>query len=94
MNLVLPLSAEEEAKLKAQANARGTTPADLVRQALEPLLSTDAGSSPPTKKHTRHISQIIMERMKALPPEVFERLPKDGASEHDHYLYGSPKRHA
>jgi len=30
----------------------------------------------------------------ALPDEVFERLPKDGASEHDHYLYGAPRRRA
>jgi putative addiction module CopG family antidote len=30
----------------------------------------------------------------ALPDEVFERLPKDGASEADHYLYGAPKRRA
>jgi putative addiction module CopG family antidote len=30
----------------------------------------------------------------ALPEEVFERLPEDGASEHDHYLYGAPKRRA
>jgi hypothetical protein len=28
----------------------------------------------------------------ALPDEVFERLPRDGAGEHDHYLYGAPKR--
>jgi Arc/MetJ-type ribon-helix-helix transcriptional regulator len=34
----------------------------------------------------------ITERMKRLPPEVFDGLPRDGASEHDHYLYGSPKR--
>jgi hypothetical protein len=31
-------------------------------------------------------------RIHALPAEVFERLPGDGASERDHYLYGSPKR--
>jgi hypothetical protein len=31
-------------------------------------------------------------RVHALPGEVFERLPVDGASDHDHYLYGSPKR--
>jgi hypothetical protein len=30
----------------------------------------------------------------ALPDDVFNRLPADGASEHDHYLYGSPKRNA
>ena len=28
----------------------------------------------------------------AVPPEEFAKLPKDGADEHDHYLYGSPKR--
>jgi hypothetical protein len=27
-----------------------------------------------------------------VPPEVFDALSRDGASEHDHYLYGSPKR--
>ena len=36
--------------------------------------------------------ELITERMKRLPPEVFDGLPRDGASEHDHYLYGSPKR--
>lgn len=31
-------------------------------------------------------------RLRAVPPEVFDSLPADGASEHDHYLYGTPKR--
>ena len=30
--------------------------------------------------------------MKAVPPEILELLPTDGASEHDHYLYSAPKR--
>ena len=38
----------------------------------------------------------IWERLAALardvPPEVFDSLPTDGASQHDHYLYGTPKR--
>jgi hypothetical protein len=29
-------------------------------------------------------------RMHSLPE--FDRLPADGASEHDHYVYGSPRR--
>jgi hypothetical protein len=29
--------------------------------------------------------------MKDVAPEEFAKLPKDGASEHDHYLYGHPK---
>jgi Arc/MetJ-type ribon-helix-helix transcriptional regulator len=33
----------------------------------------------------------FMSQVHALPDEVFARLPKDGASEHDHYLYGAPK---
>jgi hypothetical protein len=32
--------------------------------------------------------------MKDVPPEEFAMLPKDGAGEHDHYLYGHPKRNA
>ena len=44
------------------------------------------------KRDQRRIWDVIAERMKAVPLEVFDRLPKDGASEHDHYLYGSPKR--
>jgi hypothetical protein len=30
--------------------------------------------------------------MKYVPDEVFDRLPKDGASQVDHYIYGFPKR--
>lgn len=29
-----------------------------------------------------------------IPPEVLEKLPHDGATQHDHYLYGSSKREA
>ena len=28
----------------------------------------------------------------SLPPEVLDRLPTDGAANHDHYLYGSSKQ--
>jgi bifunctional DNA-binding transcriptional regulator/antitoxin component of YhaV-PrlF toxin-antitoxin module len=27
-----------------------------------------------------------------IPPEELDKLPVDGASQHDHYLYGTPKR--
>jgi len=30
--------------------------------------------------------------MEDLPDDVLERLPIDGAAQHDHYIYGSPKR--
>ena len=34
----------------------------------------------------------ILELTRDLPPEAFARMPTDGASQHDHYIYGSPKR--
>jgi hypothetical protein len=40
----------------------------------------------------RHISDVIRDNMRDMPPEVAAMLPTDGASEHDHYLYGHPKR--
>ena len=39
MSLTLPLTAAGEAKLAAQARAKGTTPEALVRQAIEPILT-------------------------------------------------------
>ena len=40
------------------------------------------------------ISEVIQEITKDVPDEVWETLPKDGAAEIDHYLYGSPKRNS
>ena len=34
----------------------------------------------------------IAARAAALPPEVLAALPDDLAAQHDHYLYGTPKR--
>ena len=63
-----------------------------VRVTVEPQaikLAAEPGSNP-------SISEPIWERLAALarqvPPEVVNSWPKDGASQHDHYLYGSPKR--
>jgi predicted DNA-binding antitoxin AbrB/MazE fold protein len=37
------------------------------------------------------LAQEIATRGRALPQETLEQLPADGASQHDHYLYGTPK---
>jgi bifunctional DNA-binding transcriptional regulator/antitoxin component of YhaV-PrlF toxin-antitoxin module len=36
--------------------------------------------------------QLLAEAAEALPPEVLDKLPHDGAEEHDHTIYGTPKR--
>jgi hypothetical protein len=34
----------------------------------------------------------IEDIVKDVPDELWEQLPIDGAQEHDHYLYGTPKQ--
>lgn len=34
----------------------------------------------------------IQDIVRDVPDEVWERLPTDGSEQHDHYLYGSPKK--
>ena len=85
MNLTIELPDEQNAALAAKARARGLSAEQYARQVLQDALE----ESGPRR---RHISDVITERMKRVPPEVFERLPADGASEHDHYIYGLPKR--
>jgi antitoxin component of MazEF toxin-antitoxin module len=40
----------------------------------------------------RPIWEKILDLTKDIPPEELEKLPTDGASQHDHYIYGTPKR--
>ncbi len=47
---------------------------------------------PQTRETVRPIWEIITELSAQVPMEEWEKLPSDGAEQHDHYLYGSPKR--
>ncbi len=38
--------------------------------------------------------EVIQDIMKDVPDEELEKLPKDGAAEIDHYIYGTPKRYS
>jgi predicted DNA-binding antitoxin AbrB/MazE fold protein len=38
------------------------------------------------------LGEEIAALVEALPPEVVDTWPTDGASQHDHYIYGTPKR--
>jgi hypothetical protein len=45
------------------------------------------------KKHAgRELLALIEKFSKNIPKEELEKLPKDLAHNHDHYLYGTPKR--
>ena len=44
------------------------------------------------KRPDRPIWQMIEELLKEIPREVLDSLPTDGSEQHDHYIYGTPKR--
>jgi hypothetical protein len=93
MTITLPLQPQEEAKLIAVAQAKGVSTDALVREALDKILaeSPDPQAEPP-KTDGRPIWEVIVDNMKNVPPEDLALLPRDGASQIDHYLYGHPKR--
>lgn len=90
MTIMLPLQPQEEAKLVALARAKGVSTDTLVRQALDKILADEP--APAGEPTYAPIWEQIFENMQEVPPEEFAKLPNDGASEHDHYLYGHPKR--
>jgi hypothetical protein len=83
---VIELPDEQAAALKAKAAAEGLSLAEWIQQLAEP--------AQPTNLPHRHIAEVICENMKDVPPEIMAIMPKDGASQHDHYIYGWPKREA
>jgi plasmid stability protein len=85
MTLTIHLPDEQQATLDAKARALGISAEEYARQVLVQDLEADARSH-------RHISEIILEHMSKVPPEIMAQMPTDGASEHDHYIYGWPKK--
>ena len=47
---------------------------------------------PHTRENARPIWEIIEELSAQVPMEEWEKLPSDGAEQHDHYLYGTSKK--
>ncbi len=90
MTITLPLEPKEEALLLAAAEAKGISTAELVREALHTILAEPQMP----QRDKRSIWEVLSENMQGMPIEELEKLPTDGASEHDHYLYGAPKRNA
>jgi len=51
------------------------------------------GGKAQSKKETKSIWEIVKDLIKDIPDEAWNDLPKDGALNHDHYLYGGPKKY-
>jgi hypothetical protein len=83
----LELPDEQAAYLKAQAEARGLTIGEWIAE-----LSGQISPRPDRPVDERPIWEILADSLKDIPPEELDLLPKDGASQVDHYVYGLPKR--
>jgi hypothetical protein len=46
----------------------------------------------PPQKNVRPIWEIIEEINSQAPPGTWDDVPTDGSINHDHYLYGAPKK--
>src|SRR5438045_3072082 len=52
----------------------------------------DQSYSIPKQPEEQTLGEWIAGLARDFPPEVLDRLPTDGASQHNHYIYGTPKR--
>jgi len=84
MTLTIELPDEEVKALAAKAQAQGVSAEQYARLVLE----HDLKASPVR----RPVSQSIREIWSDMPADVRARMPRDGASQVDHYVYGLPKR--
>jgi len=89
MTLAIELPEEEVQALNAKARRRGVSAEEYARQVIEQDLKE---SEAPAARNQKPISQVIQEIMADVPAGELAKLPSDGASQHDHYLYGWPKR--
>ncbi len=76
MAITLPLQPQEEARLIAAAQAKGLSTDAFVREALEKILAEAPQVSYQRTREARPIWEVILDNMKDVPPEEFDKLPK------------------
>lgn len=87
MSLTLKLSDAQAIALQAKAGAEGMS----LDEWLQNLAKAEP---PPVEQPLQTAADIILSRMRNVPPEIMATMPTDGASQHDHYIYGWPKKEA
>jgi len=84
MTLTIDLPEEELTLLNAKANATGVSAQQCAEQLLKHALAATGATKP--------LAARIRDLWADVPSDVRAKLPADGASQHDHYIYGVPKR--
>ncbi len=85
MTLTIRLSDEQANVLQAKAEAEGLS-------SVEAWIAKLAEPQDPTARPLQTAADIVLSHMRKVPPEIMATMPTDGASQHDHYIYGWPKR--
>jgi predicted DNA-binding protein len=102
------LTPEQKSLLAALAQETGKPIPALIAEALDELQEhvhaahaqhpgnggqeKQASAVPSPSPRKKHIWEVAAELVAEIPEEDLARLPVDGAAQHDHYLYGTPKR--
>ena len=95
------LTPEQKGLLVALAQETGKPIPALIAEALDELQEhvhphgeRAPHPTPLPDQRTKPLWEIADDLLKDVPQEVLDRLPTDGAAQHDHYIYGTPKRPA
>lgn len=93
-NLEKPILAAVHSGRYASLEAAMTEAASLLVQRLtqEQAAAKQPAARDQAGAQQKPIWEVVDELRKNVPPEELAKLPKDGAAQLDHYLYGSPKR--
>ncbi|HEY3826854.1 MAG TPA: hypothetical protein VGL82_19980 [Bryobacteraceae bacterium] len=86
MNLTVNIPDEEVPALKQQAS--GVPLETFVERVVLERIHAPVSTQSVKKPLAARLREIWLD----MPAEVRAKLPSDGASQHDHYIYGVPKR--
>ena len=92
MNLTVNIPDEEIPALRAQAS--GLPLETFVEQVVLERIHGEGARTPdqPASPPLQTAADIVLRHMRNVPPDVMASMPKDGASQHDRYIYGWPKK--
>jgi Arc/MetJ-type ribon-helix-helix transcriptional regulator len=95
----LPANLERSLLVEVQSGHFATID-DAIAEAVRLLLRTTSGGAEPepagviepTTPGSKPIWEVFEEITSSVPEEEWAKLPIDGAEQHDHYIYGTPRR--
>jgi hypothetical protein len=66
--------------------------ADELDEAVERAMDRRQADATPAPARRKRIWEVAEDLRRSVPAEEWAKLPADGAEQHDHYIYGTPKR--